>query len=130
MKPSLLGLTSTAAAFGLFFIGLYFPSPAEASIPCETGTVSNYSNGSLESCVLNNNLTAGLNNNVYPCKAGHEISFDEKGRFHRCVLSNQLNFRRGNEFVTCLSDSWVYVSISNDGNQSVSCGATASKNSW
>lgn len=126
MKPSLLGLTATISAAGLFFIGLCFPEPAKASIPCEAGTVSNSDNGSLESCVLRADVNAGLNNNIYPCKRGHEISFDEQERFHSCVLYTQLKVRRGNEVVTCLADSWVYVSISNNGNQSVSCGATAS----
>ncbi len=130
MKRSILGLTVTVQAAGLVLIGLSFPMPARASIPCEAGTVSNSSNGSLVSCVLRTDVNAGLSNNVYPCKKGHEISFDEQGRFSSCVLSAPLKVRRGNEVVTCLADSWVHVSISSKDGQSVSCGSTASTNHW
>lgn len=128
MKRSLLKSTTTVATAGLFCIGLSFPLPTRASIPCEAGTVNNSSNGSLANCVLRTDVNAGLNNNIYPCKAGHKISFNEQGQFHSCVLSSLLNVRTGNELVTCSADSWVYVSISSKGEQSVSCGATASIN--
>lgn len=128
MKRSLLKSTTTVATAGLFCIGLSFPSPTRASIPCEAGTVNNSSNGSLVNCVLRTDVNAGLNNNIYPCKAGYKISFNEQGQFHSCVLSTPLKVRTGNELVTCSANSWVYVLISSKGEQSVSCGATASIN--
>lgn len=121
MKPSPLGLTVTVQAVGLLFTCLSFPSPARASIPCETGTVNNFSNGSLESCVLRTDVNAGLNNNVYPCKGGQKIFFNEQGRFYSCFLSAPLKLRTGNEVVTCKPDSWVHVSVSSKGDQSVDC---------
>lgn len=137
MKRS-IRLRATVAAVGLFCISLSFPSPASASIPCEAGTVNNFPDGSLESCVLRVDVNAALNKNVYPCKGGEYISFafssfpevDGYRHFRSCVLSTPLKVRTGNEVVTCLPDSWVSVSISYNGDQSVSCGATASINHW
>lgn len=129
MKFLTLGLTATVSAAGLFLIGL-IPQPASADVPCEAGTTSYFSNGSLASCVVRSNVNAGLNNNVYYCKAGHSLAFDEQGRFTRCVLSTPLVVRRGNNVVTCLANYEVSVSISSDGNQSVSCEATAQANHY
>lgn len=97
------------------------PQSAKASIPCETGTMSNYSNGSLSSCVLRVDMNAALNNNVYYCKKENRISFDDKGQFTSCVLSTSLQLRNGNEVKTCEADYPVYVSVAEDGRQSINC---------
>ena len=114
-------LATAISAAGLFCVSLSLPQPARASISCETGTATSFSNGSLASCVLRTDTNAALNNNTYPCKREQYISFDEQGRFRSCTLYSSIEIRRGNEVVKCLADHRVSVAISSDGNQSVSC---------
>ena len=108
-------------ASSLLGVNLTLTQSAKASIPCETGTMSNYSNGSLSSCVLRVDLNAALNNNVFYCKQGNKISFDDKGQFTSCVLSTSLQLRNGNDLKTCEADYPVYVSVPGEGTQSISC---------
>lgn len=119
MKLSIV--TTLVFASSLLGISLTFPQSAKASVPCEAGTTSNYSNGSVSSCVLRVDMNAALNNNVYYCKQGNKISFDDKGRFTSCVLSTSVQLRNGNELKTCEADYPVYVSVAEDGRQSVTC---------
>ena len=70
MKLVASGLTATITVAGLLPINLSLSPSARASIPCEAGTINNFSNGSLDSCVLETNVNAELNNNIYPCKRG------------------------------------------------------------
>lgn len=108
-------------ASSLLGVNLTFPQSANASVPCENGTTSNYNNGSLSSCVLRVDMNAALNNNVYYCKQGNRISFDDKGRFTSCVLSTSLQLRNGNVVKLCEADYPVYISVAEDGTQSISC---------
>lgn len=118
---SLKWLTSTLSATGFFCIVLTFSQPARASISCEAGTENKFSNGSLAHCFLRTDTNTGLNNNVFSCKKGEVISFNEKGQFNSCILSTPINIRKGNEVVKCLADHRVSVAISSNGNQSISC---------
>lgn len=108
-------------ASGIFGINLTLPQPAQASIPCENGTSSNHNNGSLSSCTLRVDMNASLNNNVYYCKQASTISFDDEGRFTSCVLSTSVQLRNGNDLKICEADYPVYVSVAEDGTQSISC---------
>ena len=108
-------------ASSLLGVNLTLTQSAKASISCETGTMSNYSNGSLSSCVLQVGMNAALNNNVFNCKQGNRISFDDKGRFTSCVLSTSLQLRNGNDLKTCEADYPMYVSVAEEGPQSISC---------
>lgn len=119
MKLSIVATLVFAST--LLGVNLTLPQSAKASIPCETGTMSNYSNGSLSSCVLQVGMNAALNNNVFNCKQGNRISFDDKGRFTSCVLSTSLQLRNGNDLKTCEADYPVYVSVAEEGTQSISC---------
>lgn len=119
MKLSIVATLVFASS--LLGVNLTLPQSAKASIPCETGTMSNYSNGSLSSCVLRVDMNAALNNNVFYCKQGNEISFDDKGRFTSCVLSTSLQLRNGNALKTCEANYPVYVSVAEEGTQSISC---------
>jgi hypothetical protein len=95
MKLSIV--TTLVFASSLLSVNLTFSQSAKASIPCENGTMRNYSNGSLSSCVLRVDMNAALNNNVYHCKQGNKIYFDDKGQFTSCVLSTSVHLRNGNE---------------------------------
>ena len=119
MKLSIVATLVFAST--LLGVNLTLPQSAKASIPCETGTMSNYSNGSLSSCVLRVDMNAALNNNVYYCKKENRISFNSQGRFTSCVLSTSLQLRNGNDLKTCEADYPVYVSVAGEGTQSISC---------
>jgi hypothetical protein len=122
MKIMKLSIVATLVfASSLLGVNITFPQSAKASIPCEAGTIRNYSNGSVSSCMLRVDMNAALNNNVYYCKQGNRISFDDKGRFTSCVLSTSVQLRNGNELKTCEADYPVYVSIAEDGSQSINC---------
>jgi len=66
-------------------------------------------------------MNAALNNNVYYCKQGNRISFDDKGRFTSCILSTSVQLRNGNELTICEADRPVHVSVAEDGRQSINC---------
>ena len=70
MKLAAWGLTTTVTVAGLLSLDLSLSPSARASISCEADTINNFSNGSLDSCVLQTNVNAELNNNIYPCKRG------------------------------------------------------------
>ncbi|WGV27323.1 hypothetical protein [Halotia branconii] len=114
------------SSLSLFTVNLAVSSPAQASIVCESGTISNYSNGSLANCILGQNMTVQVYNpssgssNFY-CQAKEYISFDEKAQFQSCRLSQDTQIRNGNSIETCPAEYRVYFSVSNDGIQSISC---------
>ena len=58
----------------------------------------------------------------FPCKAETSISFDEKGQFKSCQLSQELQIKTGNSIQQCPADYKVYVSVANDGTKSINCG--------
>ncbi len=95
MKLVVWGLTATTTVAGLLSLALSLPRSARASILCEADTINNFSNGSLDSCVLQTNANAELNNNIYPCQRGKSIAFDQQGRFCSCVLSTGIDPRNG-----------------------------------
>ena len=66
-------------------------------------------------------MNVALNNNVYYCQQGQQISFDNKGRFTSCVLATLLQLRNGNKLITCEADYPISVSVSEDGMQSIYC---------
>lgn len=121
MKSSLKSLVSVLSSLGLFTISVSFSPHAKASLPCEYGTVNSHPNGSVASCDIKNNLYIQMGSFAFPCLQGHSISFDEKGQFESCVISAPVQIKTVNAIETCPEKSRVDVSISNDGNQSVSC---------
>lgn len=121
MKSSLKSLGSVLSSLSLFTISLGFSLPVKASLPCEYGTVNSHPNGSVASCNIENNLDIRIGSFSFPCLQGHSISFDEKGQFESCVISVPVQIRTVNAIETCPEKSRVDVSISNDGNQSISC---------
>ncbi|WP_009634342.1 hypothetical protein [Synechocystis sp. PCC 7509] len=117
-------LTIAVSALSLISI-ITIPQAARAAVSCESNTASNYSNGSLASCVLSVEANIGLSNNYFACKQKESISFDEKGQFKSCTLARNLQIRTGNKVTNCLADGRVDVSIASTGIQSVSCSRIA-----
>ncbi|MBD2247335.1 hypothetical protein H6G26_28245 [Nostoc sp. FACHB-888] len=119
----LVVLTST---FGLFSINFAVSLPAQASVTCEGGTISNYSNGSLASCILGQDTTVQVSSpssgssNFY-CQAQKFISFNEKAQFTGCQLSQEIQLRKGNSIETCPAEYEVNVSVESNGTQSITC---------
>lgn len=88
MKAAKLLITCLSA---LNFISIIMmPQAAKAAVSCQAGTASNYSNGSLQSCLLNLNANTSLSNNYFPCSKDGYIYFDEKGQFESCTLFQEL----------------------------------------
>jgi hypothetical protein len=115
-------LATVGSSLGLFtFNCLSYSLPAQAALPCKGGTVNYFSNGSVKSCTIENNVYIATGSLAFSCKQGNSISFDEKANFQSCVISNAMTIRRDNAVETCPEDSRVYVSISEQGNQSVIC---------
>ncbi|WP_041232960.1 hypothetical protein [Cylindrospermum stagnale] len=115
-----------STSVGLLTINFAISLPAKASITCEPGTIRNYSNGSLASCVLSQDMTlqvssskSGISN--FPCKEQDYIFFDDKGQFQSCRLFQEIEIRQGNSVRICPAKYWVNFSISRDGDQSISC---------
>jgi hypothetical protein len=121
-KSYLKYLTTVGSSLGLFTINCLSSSlPAIAALPCKGGTVNYFPNGSVQSCTIENHVDIATGSLAFSCKQGNSISFDEKANFKSCVISNAVTIRRDNAVETCPEDSRVYVSISDLGNQSVSC---------
>ncbi|MGM3305884.1 hypothetical protein ACSQ6I_07865 [Anabaena sp. WFMT] len=107
-------------------INVVMHQSASASIVCEPGTVSNYSNGSLASCILGQDTTLQISTNMgglltFPCKAKNYISFDYKGQFANCRLSEEIQIKKGDSVQICLQDYLVQVSSSTDSGISITC---------
>ena len=120
MKPSLKYLVSVVPSLSLFTIGLNLSSPAKASLPCQDGSIGRYQNGSVESCIINANVSISQGALAFSCKQGQYIYFDDRGNFRSCVISIPVVIRTANDVETCPEESRVYVSIEN-GNQSARC---------
>jgi hypothetical protein len=121
------GFALLTSSLGLFALNFAISLPAQASIVCEPETVSNYQNGSLASCVLGQDMNVQVSSSNswisnFPCKAKTDISFDEKGQFKSCQLSQELQIKTGNSIQQCPADYKVYVSVANDGTKSINCG--------
>lgn len=117
LSKSFISIFSSLSLLTISLISL----PVKAALPCEYGTVDTHQNGSVASCTIENNVDIRIGNFNFPCEKGYPISFDEKGQFESCVISAPINIRTGNAVKTCLEESLVYVSVSHNGEQSVSC---------
>ncbi|MBD2416039.1 hypothetical protein FACHB389_35150 [Nostoc calcicola FACHB-389] len=126
MKFSSKVLAVLTSTFGLFSINFAVSLPAQASVVCEPGTISNYSNGSLASCILGQDTTVQVSSpssgssNFY-CQAQQFISFDDKAQFQSCQLSQEIQLIKGNSIEICPAEYKVYFSVSTDGIQSITC---------
>ncbi|MEH1969285.1 MULTISPECIES: hypothetical protein [unclassified Nostoc] len=126
MKISLQSYTLLTSSLGLFLINFAFPLPAKAAIECEAGNMIYYPNGSLLTCVLEQNITVQVSSSLsgtsnFSCRGKTYISFNEKGQFHTCELADDIQIRTGNSFEKCPAEYRIYVSTSDDGNQSIIC---------
>ncbi|WP_138506732.1 hypothetical protein [Nostoc sp. PA-18-2419] len=126
MKFSSKVLAILTSTFGLFSINFAVSLPAQASVTCEGGTISNYQNGSLATCILGQETnvqvsspSSGLSD--FYCQAQQYISFDEKAQFQSCQLSQEIQLRKGNSIETCPAGYKVDVSTTPNGIQSISC---------
>lgn len=126
MKFSSKVLAVLTSTFGLFSINFAISLPAQASVTCEPGRISKYQNGSLASCILGQDTTVQVyspssgSSNFY-CQAQQFISFDDKAQFTSCQLSQEIQLRKGNSIETCPAKYKVYVSVSTNGIQSITC---------
>lgn len=126
MKFSSKVLAVLTSTFGLFSINFAVSLPAIASVTCVGETIHNYSNGSLASCILGQDTTvqvSGLSSGSsnFECLAQQSISFDEKAQFKSCQLSQEIKLTKDNSTETCPAGYKVYVSVSTNGTQSISC---------
>ncbi|OUL30504.1 hypothetical protein BV372_21700 [Nostoc sp. T09] len=126
MKFSSKALAVLTSSLGLFSINFAVSLPAKAAIVCEPGTISHYQNNSLATCILGEDTnvqvytpTSGTNN--FGCKAKTFISFDDKGQFTGCQLSEEVKLVKGNSVEICPADYRVSVSVSTNGLQSITC---------
>jgi hypothetical protein len=120
MTRSLLNCFAVSL-FGLSVINLCLPLPAKAALACKKDTINRYQDGSVESCALDTDTDIQTGTFAFSCLQGNSISFDEKAHFRSCSLSIPVKIRKGNSVETCLEKSKVYVSISSNNEQSVSC---------
>lgn len=126
MKFSSKVLAVFTSSLGLFSINFAVSLPAQASVTCEGGTISNYSNGSLASCILGQDTTVQVyspssGSSNFECQAQKFISFDDKAQFTSCQLSQEIQLRKNNSTETCPAGYKVYVSVSTNGIQSITC---------
>ncbi|HEY9780902.1 MAG TPA: hypothetical protein V6D09_12275 [Leptolyngbyaceae cyanobacterium] len=121
MKPLFKQLLSLGSSLGLLTMTLSIPLPVTAALPCKDGTVNRYQNNSIASCTIENNIQVRIGSLAFPCLQDHSISFDEKGQFQSCVISQSVKIITDNVVETCPAEYRVNVEIYNDGNQSVSC---------
>ncbi len=126
MKFSSKVLAVLTSSLGLFSINFAVSLPVQASVVCEPGTISNYQNGSLATCILGQDMNMQLyssssGSSNFECQAKKSISFDEKAQFKSCQLSQEIKLIKGNSIETCPAEYKVYVSVSTNGIQSISC---------
>ncbi len=126
MKSSSKVLAVLTSSLGLFSVNFAVSLPAQASVVCEPGTISNYQNGSLATCILGQDMNMQLyspssGSSNFECQAKKSISFDDKAQFKSCQLSQEIKLRKGNSIETCPAEYKVYVSVSTNGIQSISC---------
>lgn len=126
MKFSSKTVAILTSSLGLFSINFAVIPPAKASVVCESGTVSNYQNGSLATCILSQDMilqvySPNLGTFIFYCQAQNSIAFDDKAQFQSCQLSQEIQLRKGNSIETCPAGYRVYLSSSDNGIQSISC---------
>lgn len=114
-----------ASLLGVSTVSITLTKPVYASVVCEPGTINNHSNGSLSSCILGSDTTiqvaSASGQSVFPCKAGKSISFNSKGQFSSCTLSEEIRVRKGNDTQVCQAESQVYLSVDSKGRQDINC---------
>ncbi|BCL38277.1 hypothetical protein [Nostoc sp. MS1] len=126
MKSFSQSLAILASSLGLLSINAIIALPAHASIVCGSGTISNYQNGSLASCILDQDTTVQVSHsntgtaNFY-CQAKKLISFDDKGQFQSCYLYQEIQIRKDNLVETCPTQYRVSILASTKGIESISC---------
>ncbi|MEH1832323.1 MAG: hypothetical protein V7L29_09660 [Nostoc sp.] len=126
MRLSLQSFVFLTFSLGFFTTNFAFTLPAKAAIECEAGNMIYYPNGSLLTCILEQNLTVQVSSSLlgtanFPCRGKSYISFDEKGQFHTCELADDIQIKTGNSVETCPAEYRIYVSTSDDGNKSIIC---------
>jgi len=126
MKFSSNLLAVLTSSLGLVSINFAVSLPAQASVVCEVGTISNHQNGSLATCILGQNTNMQLyspssGSSNFECQAKQFISFDDKAQFKSCQLSQEIKIIKGNSIETCPAEYKVYVSVSTNGIQSITC---------
>ncbi len=71
-------LTFVGTTLTLFATSLSFSLPARASLPCSSGSISSYQNGSISSCVIDADVSINTGNFSFPCQQGNSVYFDDK----------------------------------------------------
>ncbi|QLE54595.1 hypothetical protein [Nostoc sp. TCL26-01] len=126
MKNKSFLLIIFTSSLSVCAVNFTFFAPAKASVVCESNTISTYANGSLSTCILGQNTTvqvssSGSGTSIFYCQEQKYISFDEKGQFHSCQLSQEIEIRQNNSIKICPVGHKVYVDISENGIQSINC---------
>jgi len=122
-SQALAVLSSSLCLFSTNF--LVSPS-AHASIVCSSGTISNYQNGSLASCILDQNTTVQVSHPTtgtshFYCQDKKIISFDDKGQFQTCYLSQEIVIKNDDSIEVCPAGHRVSMSVSTNGIPFISC---------
>ncbi|MEH1943841.1 MAG: hypothetical protein V7L01_26975 [Nostoc sp.] len=126
MKLSLQSFAFLTSSLGIVTINFAFNLPAQAAIKCEAGNMIYYPNGSLLTCILEQNITVQVSNSIsgtsnFTCRGKTYISFHEKGQFNTCELANDIQIKTGNSVETCPAEYRIYVSTPDDGKESITC---------
>ncbi len=126
MNISLKLLASIVSPLGILTLNFGFSLPVKAEVVCQSGSVSNYTNGQLHRCILAKNLTAQVTVNnastsTFPCKANSYIFFSDKGQFESCILSAKTQIVQNNSVEVCQANMMVFLATASDGKQSIQC---------
>ncbi|MBD2202477.1 hypothetical protein H6G33_12905 [Calothrix sp. FACHB-1219] len=119
-------LAVVTSSCGLLTLNLAISLPAQASVVCETDTITKYGNGSLASCILSQDMNLQISSyktgtSNFVCKSENYISFSEKGQFASCILAAEMKIIKGNAVETCLPQYQVNVVSAEDGSLAISC---------
>ncbi|BAY22000.1 hypothetical protein NIES2100_17630 [Calothrix sp. NIES-2100] len=119
-------LAVLTSSLGLVSINFAVSMPAKAAVVCESGTISNYQNGSLATCILGQDMSVQVSSPTsavatFECKAKNFISFDDKGQFTGCQLSQEVQLIKGSSVETCPAEYKINVLSTTNGIQSISC---------
>jgi hypothetical protein len=126
MKLASQFIAYLSSALTLLTTNLLFSLPAQAAITCSPGTIQNYQNGSLASCILENDTQIQLSNSKagtlnISCKAKNYILFHSDGNFKSCQINQNITITKNNSVEVCPAESTLEVEIFQDGNLSMSC---------
>ncbi|QIR40074.1 hypothetical protein HCG51_27425 [Tolypothrix sp. PCC 7910] len=126
MKSCSACLAVFTASWGLFSINLVMCIPAQAAIFCETGTITNYFNDSLATCILSQDVSLQISipkTGIFKfhCKAKNYIFLDEKGQLKSCQLAEEMKIVQSNSLETCPAEYRVDIAIAQDSSLVVDC---------